>query len=70
MTKILTRMDRNEVLSLREGTRNIACVKGTVWVTAKNCQRDTFLREGDILQIEGMKRICVQAIRDAEIALA
>lgn len=63
-----TRMQRNEVLSLREGARNIACVSGTVWVTAKNCQRDTFLREGDQLQIGSMKGICIQALREAEIA--
>lgn len=70
MIKRLTRMEQNDVLSLQEGTRNIDCVSGTVWVTAKNCQRDTFLREGDNLQIVGMSKICVQAIRDAEIALA
>jgi Protein of unknown function (DUF2917) len=62
-------MECNEVLAVREGTRTIACVSGTVWVTAKNCQRDTFLREGDRFAIEGMKKICVQALRAATIFL-
>lgn len=69
MTTDTTRMGKNEVLSLRGVSRCVECVSGFIWLTALNDNRDRILREGERLELRGMKDVCIQALRDSEIAL-
>ncbi len=64
-----TRMEKNEVLSLRGETRCVECVSGFLWLTAINDNRDRILRKGDRVELRGLKDVCMQALRQSEIAI-
>jgi hypothetical protein len=69
MEKTTITLRRGEILTRKTGVREVACLAGALWVTARNCADDILLRAGERYRKEGLRDVCVQAFEESTVTM-
>lgn len=61
-------LSKDSLMRIRKGRGQIVTVlEGVVWITQDAHPRDTFLSDGESLQLEGTRTTIVQALQDTRL---
>lgn len=63
----LIAMRRNETLTRKGGITRVECAEGALWVTGEGLADDLILMANEGRDVSGMRRLCIQALRDAKL---
>lgn len=63
-------LPKDALMRIRKGRGQVVIVlEGLVWITQDVAPRDTFLADGESLQLEGSRMTVVQALQDARLVV-
>lgn len=62
-------LGRNATVAGIDRIARIECASGLVWITGRDSAEDMILRAGEARDLRGLRGICVQALKDAEIGI-
>lgn len=63
-------LSKDALMRIRKGRGQVVTVlEGLVWITQDVAPRDTFLADGESLQLEGSRMTVVQALQDTRLVV-